>query len=138
MEERILPLLCDPDTHDALALDTGGLLNSKSGRRYPIRDDIPVFFEALSGSNKKYQELYDRIACFYGLFRDEGELYTRQFKTRPGRIVSSMRARRTLPDRPRANLDHTRFGLVGGLQNIEARSIAIHRYRLRAAIRAQW
>jgi hypothetical protein len=54
MDERILPLLCDPDTHDALELDTGALLNSKSGRRYPI---IPIFFEALSGSNKKYQEL---------------------------------------------------------------------------------
>jgi ubiquinone/menaquinone biosynthesis C-methylase UbiE/uncharacterized protein YbaR (Trm112 family) len=65
MEERILPLLCDPDTHDALELDTGALLNSKSGRRYPIRDGIPVFFEALSGSNKKYQELYDRIARVY-------------------------------------------------------------------------
>ena len=56
-DERILPLLCDPDTHDALELDTGALLNSKSGRRYAIRDGIPVFFEALSGSNKKYQEL---------------------------------------------------------------------------------
>lgn len=65
MNETTLPLLCDPETHDSLQLDAGALLNPKSGRRYPIRDGIPVFFEALSGSNKKYQELYDRIAFFY-------------------------------------------------------------------------
>src|SRR5437016_13065223 len=35
---------------------------------------IAVFFEALSGSNKKYQELYERIALLYDraetLYRD--------------------------------------------------------------------
>jgi hypothetical protein len=77
MDERILPLLCDRDTHDALELDTGALLNSKSGRRHPI---IPIFFEALSGSNKKYQELYDRIARLY----DPAEtLYRAPAKTQP-------------------------------------------------------
>src|SRR5262245_17750825 len=65
MDECSLPFLCDPETHDALELDAGVLLNPKSGRRYPIRDGIPIFVEALSGSNKKYQELYDRIAWFY-------------------------------------------------------------------------
>lgn len=65
MDERALPLLCDPETHDSLQLDASALFNQKSGRRYPIRDGIPVFFEAVSGSNKKYQELYDRIALFY-------------------------------------------------------------------------
>lgn len=65
MDDRNLPLLCDPETHESLQLDADGLLNPKSGRHYPIRDGIPVFFEALSGSNKKYQELYDRIALFY-------------------------------------------------------------------------
>jgi len=64
MDERPLPLLSDPETHDSLQPDAGALLNPKSGRRYPIRDGIPIFFEALSGSNKKYQELYDRIALF--------------------------------------------------------------------------
>jgi len=49
----------------ALILGAGVLLNPKSGRRYPIRDVIPIFFEELSGSNKKYQQLYDRIALFY-------------------------------------------------------------------------
>lgn len=65
MYESTLPLLCDPETHESLELDAGVLLNPESGRRYPIRDGVPVFFEALSGSNKKYQELYDRIALFY-------------------------------------------------------------------------
>jgi ubiquinone/menaquinone biosynthesis C-methylase UbiE/uncharacterized protein YbaR (Trm112 family) len=65
MDERTVPLLCDPETHTPLELGTDVLLNPKSGRRYPLRDGIPVFFEALSGSNKKYQELYDGIARFY-------------------------------------------------------------------------
>ncbi len=59
MDERILPLLCDPETHDSLQWDPGALLNPKSGKRYLFRDGIPIFFEALSGSNKRYQELYD-------------------------------------------------------------------------------
>jgi uncharacterized protein YbaR (Trm112 family) len=67
MNESILPLLCDPETRDGLELDAGALLNRKSGRRYPIRDGIPVFFDALSGANKKYQEFYDRIALGYDL-----------------------------------------------------------------------
>ena len=65
MDERTVPLLCDPETHDSLQLDRGALLNPSSGSRYPIRDGVPIFFGALSGSNKKYQELYDRIALFY-------------------------------------------------------------------------
>jgi ubiquinone/menaquinone biosynthesis C-methylase UbiE len=65
MDEHIVPLLCDPESHAALELDKGMLLDPKSGRRYQVRDGIPVFFETLSGSNKKYQELYDRIARFY-------------------------------------------------------------------------
>jgi uncharacterized protein YbaR (Trm112 family) len=44
MDKRTLALLCDPETHDALELDADVLLNTKSGRRYPIRDRIPIFF----------------------------------------------------------------------------------------------
>jgi len=65
MDERTLTLLCDPETHEDLRPDAGALLNPQSGRRYPMKDGIPIFFDALSGSNKKYQELYDRIARFY-------------------------------------------------------------------------
>jgi hypothetical protein len=34
MDERTLPLLCDPETHDALQLDAGVLLSPKSGLQY--------------------------------------------------------------------------------------------------------
>jgi len=55
-----------------------GVRNTIScGIAFPI---IPVFFEALSGSNKKYQELYDRIARLY----DPAEtLYRAPAKTQP-------------------------------------------------------
>lgn len=65
MDERILPMLWDPETHASLRLEANELVSSESGRCYPIREGIPVFFESLSGSNKKYQELYDRIAVLY-------------------------------------------------------------------------
>ena len=65
MDERILPLLCDPETHARLRLEANELVNPESGRLYPLREGIPVFFESLSSSNKKYQELYDRIAVLY-------------------------------------------------------------------------
>jgi len=57
MIERTLPLLCDPETHDALEPPNESLLNPKSGKSYPVRDGIPIFVETLSSSNKKYQEL---------------------------------------------------------------------------------
>jgi len=38
-----------------------------SGERFPIRDGIPVFLtpEDLTGSNRKYNHLYETIAGFY-------------------------------------------------------------------------
>jgi ubiquinone/menaquinone biosynthesis C-methylase UbiE len=58
-------VLCDPDTHDPLELRDDCLVNPKSGARYPIREGIPVFVSAATGQNRKYQELYDRIAGLY-------------------------------------------------------------------------
>ncbi|MGO9639988.1 MAG: class I SAM-dependent methyltransferase [Candidatus Acidiferrales bacterium] len=69
MNESILTILRDPDTHDALELRDDSLLNPKTGKRFAIREGIPVFVETAAGRNKKYQEFYDRIAWMY----DAGE-----------------------------------------------------------------
>lgn len=65
MNARILPLLCDPDTHQALESDVDCFVNPQSGRRYPIRNGIAVFVEEVSGQNRKYQTMYDRLAPGY-------------------------------------------------------------------------
>ena len=76
MESDILSLICDPITHDSLeietVLDSNGckqelLVNRKTGKCFPIREGIPIFLEneAISGSNKKYQSMYDRVAPLY-------------------------------------------------------------------------
>jgi ubiquinone/menaquinone biosynthesis C-methylase UbiE len=67
MDPNSLPLLCDPQTHEVLELQNNALVDVRSGRRYPLRDGIPDFLDNVSGQNKKYQELYDRIAAFYDL-----------------------------------------------------------------------
>lgn len=63
--DEILALLRDPDTGERLELNGDCLTNAKSGVRYAIREGIPVFVTAASGLNRKYQELYDRIAGLY-------------------------------------------------------------------------
>lgn len=75
MESDTLALICDPATHDALVtkteLDARGraqefLVNPKTGRRFAIRDGIPILLEAeVSGANQRYQAMYDRFAPFY-------------------------------------------------------------------------
>jgi ubiquinone/menaquinone biosynthesis C-methylase UbiE len=76
MKPAVLDLLCDPITHESLELKTKvdgqgqpqeSLINPKTGRRYPIRNGIPIFF--LEGevidANQRYQSMYDRLAPFY-------------------------------------------------------------------------
>jgi ubiquinone/menaquinone biosynthesis C-methylase UbiE len=65
IDSKILELLSDPETHDSLELAGDCLINPKSGRRYPVRDGIPVFFEEAAGTNRKYQTMYDRLAPGY-------------------------------------------------------------------------
>jgi ubiquinone/menaquinone biosynthesis C-methylase UbiE len=76
MDKHALSLLCDPATHERLELfreprPHGGeqifLVNPHSGQRFPIREGIPCFLEPseVSGPNRKYQKLYDRIAPGY-------------------------------------------------------------------------
>jgi len=78
MKADFLPLLCDPNSRDALELKTERdshsrprefLVNPKTGQRFPIRDGIPIFLleGEVSGSNQRYQKMYDRFAPFYDL-----------------------------------------------------------------------
>lgn len=67
IDANCLPLLCDPDTHAPLQLGDGVLVNTESGRRYPIREGIPIFSESVSGKNRKSQAWYDLWAVPYDL-----------------------------------------------------------------------
>jgi ubiquinone/menaquinone biosynthesis C-methylase UbiE len=77
MNSDILDIICDPVTHDLLELkfeqnEHGRyqeyLINPKTGARYSIQNGIPIFLQSeVSGSNKRYQALYNRIAPFYDL-----------------------------------------------------------------------
>ncbi|HVN80322.1 MAG TPA: methyltransferase domain-containing protein [Terriglobia bacterium] len=69
MEPETLSLLCDPLTHEPLQLNQERLVNSVSGKEFPIRDGIAIFLDDadVSGENQRYQRLYDRIAPLYDL-----------------------------------------------------------------------
>jgi ubiquinone/menaquinone biosynthesis C-methylase UbiE len=78
MIEDDLSLLVDPLTHDKLLLakeksydgaEIEWLTNEKNGKRYPVKDGIPVFLDNtnVTGFNLKYQRLYDRYAKIYDL-----------------------------------------------------------------------
>ena len=78
MKPNTLPLLCNPVTREPLRLIAGPgpngnlqekLVGIKTGKEFPIRDGIPIFLRDadVSGSNRKYQELYNHIAPFYDL-----------------------------------------------------------------------
>jgi ubiquinone/menaquinone biosynthesis C-methylase UbiE/uncharacterized protein YbaR (Trm112 family) len=67
VDPKILSLLCVPGTDIPLELADGRLFDPRSGQSYPIRDGIPVFLREVSGLNRKYQRLYDRLAPVYDL-----------------------------------------------------------------------
>ena len=78
MKPNTLPFLCNPVTHESLRVvirpgpagdPQEKLVSIKTGEEFPIRDGIPIFLRDadVSGSNKKYQELYNHIAPFYDL-----------------------------------------------------------------------
>jgi len=63
-------LLRSPYSGDSLHVaseDGHEALVSRSGERFPVRDGIPVFLEPekLTGSNQKYNRLYEIIGGFY-------------------------------------------------------------------------
>lgn len=67
MNQTTLPLLCDPQTHAPLRLDGDALVEDCSGARYAIRDGVPVFLGEVTGSNRKYQGMYDRLSYGYDI-----------------------------------------------------------------------
>jgi ubiquinone/menaquinone biosynthesis C-methylase UbiE len=54
------------------------LRNTATGRIYPIREGIPLFVSTVTGSNLKYQTLYDRIAPGYDLAERLYHWFTRK------------------------------------------------------------
>jgi ubiquinone/menaquinone biosynthesis C-methylase UbiE len=62
-------MLRDPQTREPLLLEQDGAVNAVSGTSYPKTGGYYSFLkeEAAEGSNKKYLELYNRIARFYRL-----------------------------------------------------------------------
>jgi len=82
-----MEILRNPRTGNPLRLivdsdENGELVDDQSGDKFMIREGIPVFVSEneLSGFNKKYQGLYNRIAPFYdistslfALFKSGGE-----------------------------------------------------------------
>ena len=74
MKPDVVALLCDPITYEALQLvSTPGrgeeLVSVTSERRFLIRNGIPIFLENadVSGQNRRYQRLYDRLAPVYDI-----------------------------------------------------------------------
>jgi ubiquinone/menaquinone biosynthesis C-methylase UbiE len=78
MDDQVLSLLCDPDTRFALEMTGNNLRNTANGRIYPIRGGIPLFVSTVTGSNLKYQTLYDRIAPGYDLAERLYHWFTRK------------------------------------------------------------
>ncbi len=75
MKKNTIEILCNPITKEKLRLETTGsgeefLVGVLSGRRFPIKNDIPVFISSdeITGANKRYQGLYDKIARGYDFF----------------------------------------------------------------------
>lgn len=75
MQPEEVSILRDPITLDPLQFvsesgpsdRTGVLLNTKTGKRFPVRNGIPIFLDEsdVTGSNRKFQKFYDFCAPFY-------------------------------------------------------------------------
>lgn len=79
MNAKIVSLLRDPETGDALEIDDAGLRNTLTGQVYPLRDGIPLFIDSVTGLNRKYQTMYDRLSYGYDL----AEAIYRRFARKP-------------------------------------------------------
>jgi ubiquinone/menaquinone biosynthesis C-methylase UbiE len=71
LNPAIVPFLCDPVTHAPLhfSSESDTLISPQSGRHFHLRDGIPVFVEEaeITGLNRKYQTMYDKLAPGYDI-----------------------------------------------------------------------
>lgn len=72
MKQDTIQILCNPITKENLRFgkeENGddSLVGINSGQHFPIKNGIPVFIQSseVTGENKKYQSLYDKIARGY-------------------------------------------------------------------------
>lgn len=71
MTDTTLTLLCDPETRMPLKLQTNQdgeqVLTASAGTYYPVVAGVPNFLHnrKLTGTNKRYQALYNRLSPFY-------------------------------------------------------------------------
>jgi ubiquinone/menaquinone biosynthesis C-methylase UbiE len=103
-KRETVALLRSPYTGDTLRVlskDGQEVLISSSGEQFPISNEIPVFLEPekATGSNRKYNRLYETIGGFYddtqrvgcalmGIHRDQHVLdYLRFLEVNPGDLV---------------------------------------------------
>lgn len=69
MKNEVLKLLQDPYTQDKLEFENGMLINPNNGRQYCCANEYYSFVadEEISGNNKKYSSLYDKISWIYNI-----------------------------------------------------------------------
>ena len=67
MDPEVVSLLANPLTREPLRLVGGALIGPDSNAVFPVRQGIPVFLDQsrVTGLNRRYQRLYDRLAPFY-------------------------------------------------------------------------
>jgi hypothetical protein len=68
MDTEVLGVLEQPGTGKVLSWQgESGTLQAEDGQSYPVEDGVIRFLrdDALSGSNAKYQRMYDRFAPLY-------------------------------------------------------------------------
>ena len=68
LNQDLLKILCDPLTHQPLALQNGKLVTENQDASYPLFKGIPLFLKEgdVTGDNKKYQKFYDKVGVFTG------------------------------------------------------------------------
>ncbi len=72
MEQNTIEIIRDPKTGDNLTYKCEGkneFFQANNGEKFPVFNNLICFLDKdeLTGNNKKYQNIYDRISIFYDL-----------------------------------------------------------------------